>query len=187
MEDYMPITKLNDFIFCPLSLYFKSCYSKFNDNVYYQDRIIAGKIEHDKKHTKDINNILKLINFFVYSDKYMIIGKIDEYNILTKELIEYKNNINRIYDGYIYQVWAQYFCLTSMGYAVDKMSIVSISSGEEFIINKPSPFEIITFNELVEKVRFFRPENYINKINKNFCKCRKCIYRELCNNNDDLC
>lgn len=104
MEDYVPITKLNDFIFCPLSLYFRSCYDKFNENIYYQEKIIAGKIEHEKVHDKEHNSKYKLIDFPVYSEEYKIMGKIDEYNILTKELIEYKNNINRIYDGYLYQI-----------------------------------------------------------------------------------
>lgn len=73
-----------------------------------------------------------------------------------------------------------------MGYEVDRMIIISIQKYDQFVINKPNNLEIDIFKELVEKVRFFNPLYYLDRINKCSNKCNKCIYRELCNN-DYLC
>jgi len=44
MEDYIQITKLNDFIFCPYSIYFHSIYQNYNERVYHGSAQVAGKI-----------------------------------------------------------------------------------------------------------------------------------------------
>ena len=49
-------------------------------------------------------------------DKLM--GKIDVYRADKKLLIERKYQLKQIFQGQIYQLWAQYFCLTEMGYEV---------------------------------------------------------------------
>ena len=45
----------------------------------------------------------------VYSEKYGIIGKIDMYDESKKLLVERKKHITKIYDGYIFQLYAQYY------------------------------------------------------------------------------
>ncbi|MGM0609081.1 MAG: type V CRISPR-associated protein Cas4, partial [Candidatus Muiribacteriota bacterium] len=134
--DYIQISKINDFIFCPYSLYFHSVYEGFDSFNYKSKSQIAGKIVH-----KNIDNISYssqknvIQGMEVFSDDYQIIGKIDIYNKYTKELIERKRKIEKIYDGYIFQLYAQKICLEEMGYKVEKMTLYSIVNNKSFNIS----------------------------------------------------
>jgi len=44
--DYIQISKINDFVFCPYSLYFHSVYEGFESRNYKARPQIAGKIAH---------------------------------------------------------------------------------------------------------------------------------------------
>jgi hypothetical protein len=43
METYTPISKLNDFVFCPMSLYFHSFYENYSQKIYHQIFMIEGR------------------------------------------------------------------------------------------------------------------------------------------------
>ena len=72
----------------------------------------------------------------VYCGKYEIAGKIDIYNTETKTLIEKKNENKKIYDGYKYQLYAQYFSLLEMGYEVKKIFIHSLNDNKRYEIKR---------------------------------------------------
>ena len=63
-----------------------------------------------------------LFSLPVYSTRYNLMGKIDVYREKEKLLIERKYQLKQIYQGQIYQLWAQYFCLTEMGYVVERLA-----------------------------------------------------------------
>jgi CRISPR-associated protein Cas4 len=100
------------------------------------------------------------------------------YDKESKTLVEWKNKVVKIYDGYRYQVYAQYFCLIEMGFSVKKIVIRSLSDNKNYPIKIPTEKEILGFENLLEQIRTFKisQENF----KQNPAKCQQCIYRELC-------
>ena len=64
-----------------------------------------------------------------------IIGKIDIYDKKKELLVERKKHIKEIYDGYVFQLYAQYYCMTEMGYNVSKLQIRSCDDNKIYKIN----------------------------------------------------
>ena len=115
METYIKISTLNDFIYCPKSIYFHELYNKYNTYIYHTNYQQEGKFNHesiDNFHYSNKKDILQSLT--VYSHKYQLLGKIDLYDKSKHILIERKTKIKQIYLGYKYQVWAQYLCLEEM-------------------------------------------------------------------------
>lgn len=180
MENNIQISKLNDFIFCPRSLFLHSIYDNFYQSLYHQSPQVKGKIAHnsiDKNIYSSASRYLQAID--VYSEKYGLIGKIDIYDLKEKSLIERKNKIKKIYDGYKYQVYAQYFCLKEMGYNVKNIFIHSLSDNKRYPILLPDKNEKRKFIKLLDKIKNFNIMSF-DIMKKNKSKCNKCIYKELC-------
>lgn len=178
--DHIQISKINDFIFCPHSLYFHSVYEDFDKRHYKAQPQIAGTIAHktiDEKKFSSRKNILQSVE--VFSEKYGIIGKIDIYDKDKKELIERKRTIKKIYDGYLFQLYAQKLCLEEMGHEVKKMILYSLTDNKTYPVVL-SPQKIEEFNKTLKDMRNFDLTD--NKC-ANLDKCRNCIYRELCRKN----
>jgi len=177
MYDYIQISKINDFMFCPHSLYFHSVYENFDKGHYKATPQIAGTIAHktiDNKKFSSRKNILQSME--VFSDKYGIVGKIDIYDKDKKELIERKRTIKHIYDGYLFQLYAQKLCLEEMGYKVNEMRLYSMTDNKTYPIIL-SPTQITKFNKTLGEMRNF---NLTSKKSVDMSKCDNCIYHELC-------
>lgn len=182
MDDVIQISKLNDFLFCPLSLYLHSIYDNYEKDVYHEIIQKVGSIKHesiDKHLYSSSKHILQGIR--IYSDKYRITGKLDLYDKRKKLLIERKNKVHKLYKGLYYQVYAEYFCLLEMGYQVEKILIYSLSDNKKYVIPLPNKDDISEFEDLIRRIRNFEitSEN-LSKLNISPNKCAKCIYRELC-------
>ena len=181
MEEYIQISKLNDFIFCPKSMYLHSIYEGLDTRVYHSHYQTAGKLNHEcidnKKYSSAKKSILQGIE--VYSHKYNLVGKIDLYFKDKKELMERKTKINRIYDGYRFQLYAQYFCLLEEGYEIEKISVHSLKDNKKYYIDIPNEYEIKRFEILLNDIKRF--SMYEDRVKKNKNKCEKCIYNNLCN------
>jgi len=178
--DPIQISKINDFIFCPLSLYWHSIYEKFDQNLYHKTWQTAGKIRHEnieEERYSTRKNILQGLE--VCSEEYGLVGKIDIYDIDSGELIERKNKISRIFDGQKYQLYAQMLCLKEMGYEIKGLSIYSLSDNKKYPIPLPDKKEMNYFLETLRRMREFDPSSVCLKRNEN--KCANCIYKELCN------
>jgi hypothetical protein len=55
MIDYIPISTLNDFIFCPYSIYLHNVYMETDEDLYHAVPQVRGKVAHetvDKKANK---------------------------------------------------------------------------------------------------------------------------------------
>ncbi len=179
MESYIQISKINDFIFCPKSLYFHSIYENFSEKTYHQSPQTKGKIKHESIDRGKYSTAKRFLQGLeVYSEKYNLAGKIDIYNKDAKALIERKNKIIKIYDGYKYQLYAQYFSMIEMGYEVEKLSFYSMTDNRKYEIELPKGEELEKFEETINKMRDFDMLN--NSYSKNPAKCAKCIYSELC-------
>ena len=114
----------------------------------------------------------------VFSEKYNLCGKIDIFYTQTKSLIERKNKITKIYDGYRYQIYAQYFCLLEMGYEIEKLFFHSLSDNKRYEISKPNQKELKEFEDNIRRIKQFQIDE--KEFTQDSKKCANCIYRELC-------
>lgn len=178
MFEYIAIATLNDFIFCPYSIYLHNVYMGADDDVVHDIPQARGKAAHttiDEQKYSTRKEVLTGISIF--SDELGICGKIDIYNAKEKSLIERKYQLKTIYQGQIYQLWAQYFCMIEMGYEVEKLSFYAISENKTFPIPIPSIPQKLELQQFIETFKSYNPEDTFS-INTN--KCAHCIYCNLC-------
>ncbi|MBD3843295.1 MAG: type V CRISPR-associated protein Cas4 [Campylobacterales bacterium] len=108
MEPYIPISFLNDFIFCPRSIYFHQLYGRSDESLYHSTDQSEGKAAHATVDAKTYTTAKKVLQTIeIYSQTYGLGGKIDTFDTQTGILTERKKKIKVIYDGYIYQLYAQ--------------------------------------------------------------------------------
>lgn len=95
MTDSINISTLNNFIFCPYSIYLQNVYMEADEDNYKAFPQMRGKYVHkatdDKTSSTRADVILSLP---VYSEKYHLTGKIDVYKTKEKKLIERKYELN---------------------------------------------------------------------------------------------
>ena len=180
MELYLKITYLNDFIFCPMSIYYHELYGDLSKRLYYNNALLDGKAVHeaiDNRHYSTHKNILQGTD--VYSDKYKLCGKIDLFDKEKMLLTERKKHIEKIYDGYLFQLYAQYFCLTEMGYKVNKIRFYSSDDNKVYNVKLPhdNPEMLEKFNAINNKIQNFDIDSYVPISEE---KCRNCIYNDFC-------
>ncbi len=180
MEAYLPISFLNDFIFCPRSIYFHQLYGRVETRLYQTTDQTEGKAAHktlDEKTYTTAKAVLQTLE--VFSERYNIGGKIDSYDQNKKLLVERKKKIKVIYDGYIYQLYAQYHCLTEMGYAVKKLKLYSMDDNKSYPVARPEddPQRQQGFEQLLQDMRTFDLDA---PFSANLSKCQHCIYHNLC-------
>jgi len=178
MEDYIQISKINDFLYSPASLYLHSTYEDFSGKIYKQTAQIKGELNHKNIDDKKYSSKKSIMSGeFVYSEKYKVMGKIDIYDKDNGYLIERKTKIKKMYQGYIYQLYAQFFCLKEMGEGVKKMFLHSLEDNKRYYIDIPNNNEEREFLRLIEKIRKFNPKDLLNKKCDNFSKIS--IYEPL--------
>lgn len=179
METYIKISTLNDFIFCPRSIYFHELYEKYDQSNYHEIEQTEWKINHERIDKKDYSTSKDILQWVsIYSDTYNICWKIDLYHRKKKSLLERKTFVKKIYKWYILQVHAQYFCMKEMWYDVQKIKIYSMKDNKVYEIDTPILPDLQYFEEIIEKYHKFVIDSSWFTQNRN--KCEKCIYRELC-------
>lgn len=180
MENFLTITTLNDFVFCPYSIYLHEVYNPNKEEVYHGKDQSKGKRLHyfieNNQEVKDFKHA------YVISTDLKIYGKIDDYNCLQKELIEYKSKASTVYKGYYYQIWAQYYCLKEMGIQVNKLAFYDFSKGSKISLPLPTHYNLLELKNHIIKVQNFDFTSEI-KINPN--KCNRCVYKNLCEKNSN--
>lgn len=115
----------------------------------------------------------------VYSEKYGLVGKIDIYDRKRKILRERKRQIKNLYDGYIFQIYAQYFSMIEMGYEVGRLELYSMVDNKTYDILLPEKNADmrIKFERLIADIHGFSLEKF-EQTNK--AKCVRCIYEPAC-------
>lgn len=178
MQDYILISTLNDFIFCPYSIYLHNVYMGGDEELVHATPQTRGKAAHvaidEKKYSSRKDEISGLS---VYSNELGVIGKIDLYKGKEKLLVERKYQLNTIYQGQIYQLWAQYFCMKEMGYEIEKMAFYAISTNKTYSIDLPTDNNK---RELQAFIRRFKEYDPTQQLQVNIHKCTHCIYCNLC-------
>ena len=179
-ENPISISSLNDFVFCPVSIYFHNLESE-DEKLLFQDTYqINGTNAHkasDSGKYSTRKDVLQGIS--VYSEIYNLCGKIDVFDIKTGMLTERKKKIKTIYDGYVFQLYAQCYSLIEMGYNVKKIRLYSMDDNK--VYNIKTPFEDydmnLKFQNLLKDMKLF---NFDGFIQTNKTKCDNCIYEPLC-------
>lgn len=179
--DYIQISKINDFLFCPRSLYFHSVYEGFESGTYKARPQLNGKIKHKTVDMQKYSSKKRYIQGMeVFSHEHGIIGKIDIYDRDTKILIEKKTRIKEIYDGHRFQLFAQQCAMEEMGYAVDHLVLYAMEDNKKYTVVMTDELKKKFFTTL-EDMRSFNISN--SAMMENLDKCKSCIYRELCRTN----
>lgn len=177
MESYIQISKINDFLYCPRSLYLHMAYEDFDKSGYHEVAQTAGKLVHENIENQTYSSAKRYIQgISVYCEKYNIAGKIDIYDQKEKTLIERKNKIKYIYLGYKYQLYGEYFSIAEMGYDVKKLFLHSLSDNKRYEISLPDSEEEAAFAEIINKIKNFTVED----IKNHSCEhCANNIYSPL--------
>jgi len=179
-ENAIILSNINDFLFCPVSIYFHNLMDD-SDRMLSQSKFqINGTHAHetieDGRYTsrKDV-----LQGKEVYCEKYGLIGKVDLLDIRKGLLTERKKKISRLYEGQIFQVYGQYFALREMGYTINRLRVHSMDDNKNYDIIKPEedPEMMSMFEDTIREMHTFKPDNYVQT---NPCKCSNCIYEPMC-------
>ena len=102
-ENAVPISNLNDFVFCPASIYFHALEADTEKLMYQSGDQLNGSAAHrsaDNGSYSTRADVLQGIS--VFSEEYDVTGKIDTFNIRTGLLTERKRRIKTVYDGFVY-------------------------------------------------------------------------------------
>lgn len=149
--------------------------------MYHAKPQIAGKAVHesiDNGTYSTSQNVL--MGMDLYCETYSLQGKIDIFFIETGLLLERKNQIVKIYDGYVFQVYAHFFALEEMGYSVKEIKIHDRSHNKSHSIPLPKddPIMFEKFERTIENLRSFDLNDGSFQANPE--KCKNCIYSHLC-------
>lgn len=179
MEELIPFTMLNDFIFCPASIYFHGMYDDVMNLLYTGVKQLRGKAEHKKIDNNEWTKSCVLCSIAVNSHKYGLTGKIDKYYPISNELVETKTYIKNIYDGYIFQLYAQYFAMIESGYKVDKLTLYSKIDNKKYKVKLPVDDKnmFFKFKQTINELKNFKLSNFKPT---NSDKCNNCIYINAC-------
>lgn len=180
MDELILITELNDFIFCPASIYFHKLYGSMDTMLYQTEAQINGTNIHtavDKGTYSTKATIYTGLD--VYCEKYGLIGKIDCYDMEKKILRERKRKIKTIYDGYVFQLYAQYFSMLEMGYCVERLELYSFLDNKTYPVPLPeNDAEMLKkFEQTIYEMKHFSMETFTQE---NALKCANCIYEPAC-------
>jgi len=110
VEDFIAISMLNDYIFCPYSIYLHNVYMETDESIYHAKPQTRGRIAHDAIDTKKASNrSIDLQSLSIISERYGLTGKIDIYKGKEKKLIERKYQLKNIYRGLIKWIFSNMF------------------------------------------------------------------------------
>lgn len=183
MEDYICISMLNDFIFCPYSIYLHNIYMDTDEMSYHATPQIKGKTAHESIDKQQAGSKkTDLVSMPVFSERFGLMGKIDIFKGEEKLLIERKYQIKQIYLGQKYQLWGQYLCMREMGFDVERLAFYDISRNKLLETDRPNDNDICVFEDFIESIRNF---DLNSKINISPNKCRHCIYCSLCDKTEE--
>lgn len=180
MESYLRISNINDFIFCPHSIYLHEVYQSFDRTTYQGHFQKRGTIHHRALDDGDYSNAKRYLQgAAVYCHEHQLMGKIDLLDQKTGVLTERKYQIKTIYDGYRYQLFAQWLCLREMGYEVKSLKLYSRADNRSYPLDLPTDQELGPFFDLLGQIRAYQP-NSEQVMEVSSSKCENCIYSTLC-------
>ena len=179
-ENMILISNINDFTFCPVSIYFHNLMGEADRILSQSEYQINGTHSHRTIENGGYTSKKDVLQGTeVYCEKYDLLGKIDLFDISKGVLTERKKKISRLFDGQIFQVYAQYFALKEMGYQVNIIRVYSMDDNKNYDITNPEndPDMMLKFETVIDDMHIFDPSDYFQT---NPCKCSNCIYEPMC-------
>lgn len=156
MDLAITISTINDFTYCPKSLYLHSVYRSFDTSIYHDTPQIVGSITHENIEDQSYTTSKHILQgLSVYSNRLGIKGKIDVYDAKNKYLIERKFRVKQVYTGFKYQLYAQMYCLEEAGFKVKKLFLHSLSDNKRYEIPLPTKLEKKEFENVVTSMKSF--------------------------------
>ena len=180
MENAIPASVLNDFIFCPMSIYFHRLYAERENRIFQVADQINGTSAHKNVDNGDYSSSKHIITSLdAYSEEYNTTCKTDIFDQKTGMLTERKKKVHQLFDGFVFQLYAQYFALKELGFEVNKLRIHSMDDNKNYDIPLPQDnLEMyFKFKELIKTIQEFDVDNFIHNNPK---KCKHCIYEPAC-------
>jgi CRISPR-associated protein Cas4 len=177
MESYIRISNINDFLYCPMSIYLHSLYEGFSRKAYQQTPQIVGTLNHANIDNRTYSTARRyLAGLEIYSERHEIAGKLDIYDKEEKSIIERKTHLKEIHRGHRYQLYAQYLCLTEMGFSVEKLFLHSLDDNRRYTIELPSAEVLAEFEVTLQEMRTFDILRYKDH---SCVRCSSSIYGPL--------
>lgn len=134
-----------------------------DEGLYQATPQTKGRIAHETVDTKRASNKKSdLQSLPIHSARFGLMGKVDIFKQKEKLLIERKNNLKQIFQGQIYQLWAQYLCLQEMGYDVEQIAFYEISTNKIIPIPLPTEKNIQDFESFIRGFRRFNPTTVVS-------------------------
>lgn len=179
-ENPVPVSLLNDFIFCPASIYFHMVDSDSVVISYGSSEQLQGSFVHnsiDNSHYSNKPNIFQGVP--VFCSKYNLIGKIDIFDVDRGLLIERKRHVTSLYDGFCFQLYSYCFALRESDFEVNELQIYSYVDNKKYKVLLPEYDQIMfrKFEQTIDEIHKF-DLNLFKQTNKK--KCDKCVYEPLC-------
>lgn len=174
MDSAIPISTINDFLFCPKSLYLHSIYNSLDTTTYHDNPQTIGRISHENIESEKFSTSKHILQgLSVYSAYLDVKGKIDIYDSKNGYLMERKYRVKSLYEGFRYQLYAQMYCLEELGFKVKKLLIQSLSDNKRYEIAIPTPKERKKFENIILRMKSFDAV----ALNKHSCShCSNNIY-----------
>lgn len=148
--------------------------------IYQGSKQLDGKAAHKTVDTQSASTSKNIVTGLdVFSEKYGLVGKIDYYDLGSRTLVERKKKIKTVYDGYIFQLYGQYFSMIEMGYKVDRLELYSMDDNKKYKVLLPEDDSemLLKFEKVIEDINAFDIEKFSQR---NRDKCLNCIYEPAC-------
>ena len=177
MEPYIAISTINDFLYCPRSLYMHIAAGDITPASYHETPQVRGKAAHEAIELKRYSNRKSVLqNMNIFSEELGIQGKLDIFDAETGELIERKAKIKKLYEGHYMQLYAEYFCLVEMGHKPTKLAFYSMLDNKKYPVSPPTEKDKARLKEIITEMQNYTPE----KLLKHHCaNCDSNIYSPL--------
>ncbi len=183
MTDLIAISELNDFSFCPYSIYLHNVYEETDGDSYKATPQTHGSISHRSIEQKIVSTRSSYImSLPVMSEQLGVYRKIDMFKQDVGTLIERKYNLKRVFQGQVFQLWAQYFCMTEMGYDVRTLVFYETTTHKTHPVPLPNEQGLKELESFILRFRAFDPASSVFPITPN--KCAHCIYCNLCDHTE---
>lgn len=162
VEQYIAISTINDFLYCPRSLYMHLAAGDITPGSYHDTPQTQGNAAHaatDARRYSNRASVLMAMN--IYSEELGIQGKLDVFDTATGELVERKARLKQIYEGHLMQLYAQYYCLWEMGHEPKKLAFYSMADNKKYPVAMPAPKDKQRLQEIISRMRQYGPEKLL--------------------------
>ncbi|MFZ1248804.1 MAG: type V CRISPR-associated protein Cas4 [Candidatus Saccharimonadales bacterium] len=177
MEPFIAISTINDFLFCPRSLYMHQAAGDIAPTSYQAAPQVRGKAMHEAIDTGRYSHRKTVLQGTpIFSEKLQIQGKLDTFDTATGELIERKAHLTQVYEGYMWQLYAEYFCLREMGYDPTSLAFYSTQDNKKHPVRLPTEADKTQLKRIIQDMQTYNAE----KLLAHHCpRCNHNIYAPL--------